>query len=834
MTTPAHANPIKRLFAHYVAYHAHGPLLLRYLSLLGFVGFPAFYLLRFTKSAAPYDDIAFRLVDAAICIALFFKDRWPQRLKPYYFAYSYLVVIVTLPLTFMFTSLKHGGGTIAVGNTLLAAFLVVFLADWRNMIVILTAGFGGAVGLYVLTDPDPRLPMDFLQRLPILLIVVVGGSLFKFALERATAEKVRHAYASLAGSIAHEMRNPLGQIKHSLESLRQSLPPPTAKAQAQTLGPEEVDSLYRHLAQGDIAVERGLQVISMTLDEVNAKPLNAQGFAYLSAAEVSAKAVLEYGYESQEQRTKVDLTVADDFLFRGEETAFLFVLFNLIKNALYYLPAYPDARLSIAVGGGQVRVRDTGPGIAPDLQRRLFEPFRSSKSGGTGLGLAYCRRVVRAFGGEISCDSVQGEYTEFTMTFPAVSTQEREAHRQSVIAKAKAVFVRRRLLVVDDDAALRKATRIKLAPLEAVIDEAADGRQALAMLSNFRYDLVVLDLDMPDMDGYAAAEQIRAGAAPANRDVCIVAYTSEPGPLARVKTLKAGMDGLVNKPCEQETLLHALCRALESPASRARLEQAQLSGQRVLLADDNAYNRKAVAAFLRRAGVEVVEADTGMAVMEMLESDPDPWSAILLDLNMPGMNGLDTAQAIRASTLPSRGVPIIALTAHSTTEMMDAARAAGMNDFLTKPVDASVLYETLRRQCSRESAGSAPAPAPTPVPGGGRLLDPQRLERYRDIGMLEELVADYVPEIERLVASLSAFAAARDLDGTRETLHSLVGLSGEAGAAALHGLARQVYVQVLQDRQLPAAPGWADPIAALAAQSVEALRGYSRAGLGAA
>ena len=818
-------NPLKKLFSYYKAYHAHGPLLLYYTSLVGFIVFPAFYMLRFTKSAPVYDDLNFRLFNAAICFILFLKNRWPERLKPYYLAYSYAVVLILFPLTFMFTSLKHGGGTIAVGNTLLAAFVVIFLADWRNVVVILLTGFGAAIGLYVLTDPDPRMPADYVQRLPILLVVVVCGSLFKFALESATAERVRHAYASLAGSIAHEMRNPLGQIRHSLESLRQSLPAPTLKVQAQVLQPGDVDALYRHLAQGEIAVERGLQVISMTLDEVNAKPLNPGGFAYLSASEACHKAVLEYGYDSHEQRSRVSVETVKDFLFRGEETAFLFVLFNLIKNALYYLPAYPQARVAVTIDAGTVKVRDTGPGIALELQRRLFEPFRTSKSGGTGLGLAYCRRVMRAFGGDISCESVQGQYTQFTMTFPPVTAQEREVHRQAVVARAKAVFVRRRLLVVDDDAALRKSTRLKLAPVEAVVDEAANGKQALAMLSNFRYDLVLLDLNMPGMDGYAVAEQIRAGQAPGNREVCIVAYTSEPGPAARVKTLKAGMDGLVNKPCEQEALLRALCQALEHPAGRARLEHGQLAGQRVLLADDNAYSRKAVAAYLRRAGVEVAEADTGESVMAQLNAGGEAWDAVLMDINMPGMSGLDTAQAIRASTMAWRDVPIVALTAHSGADMMAAARAAGMGEFITKPVDAAVLYGKLRQLTSREPA-TIDAPPPAAPRADDRLLDVDRLERYREIGMLEELVGDYVPEIARLVERLDGSAGRSDLAQCMELMHSLVGLSGEAGAIALHRLSKQIYAQMSQDHRLPAQAGWVEPIGILAAQSARALNEY--------
>src|SRR6478735_3097841 len=122
-------HALRRLFAHYREYHRHGPLMLRYFGIVGAVFFPAYYLLRFLKSEPVY-------------------DYWPRRLQACYLPYSYLVLIVALPATFVFTSLKNGGGTVAVGNTLMATFLVILLADWRNMVVILATGFALAVGAY--------------------------------------------------------------------------------------------------------------------------------------------------------------------------------------------------------------------------------------------------------------------------------------------------------------------------------------------------------------------------------------------------------------------------------------------------------------------------------------------------------------------------------------------------------------------------------------------------------------------------------------------------------------------------------------------------------------
>ena len=196
---------------------------------------------------------------------------------------------------------------------------------------------------------------------------------------------------------------------------------------------------------------------------------------------------------------------------------------------------------------------------------------------------------------------------------------------------------------------------------------------------------------MPLLDGYALAEKIRQGQAPANRNVRIVAHTSEPAHLAVVKTQKAGMDGFVGKPCAQLPLVEALQQALTHPAATVQPDATLLAGRRILVADDSPFNRLAVAAYLQHAGATVVEAPHGPAVLAQLPTC-GAWDAILMDINMPGMNGLETTQAIRSSGMAWHDVPIIALTAHSDEATVRAAQAAGMNDFITKPVDSVTLY----------------------------------------------------------------------------------------------------------------------------------------------
>jgi CheY-like chemotaxis protein len=437
---------------------------------------------------------------------------------------------------------------------------------------------------------------------------------------------------------------------------------------------------------------------------------------------------------------------------------------------------------------------------------------------------------MRAFGGEITCASVQGEFTEFSMGFPPITAEEQEKHRLDAVAEARTALAGKRVLIVEDDVVQRTATRQKLGPiaLTTKLEEAPDGQTALRLLAHRRYDIVLLDLHMPGLDGYAVAEKIRRGSGP-NRDVHIVAYTSEPAHLARARALHAGMDHFVSKPCAQLPLLGALQHVMRQPIGGLNTMAGRLSGRRILVADDSAFNRKAIAAYLRNAAAIVIEVEHGAAVLEQMYAQ-DGIHAVVIDLHMPGMDGLETARAIRAAHEPWSGVPIIALTARSDEPAVAAATAAGMNGFLVKPVDAPVLYETLARLIS---GGAAMAPTPEtgkavnpPAPSHEALLNVQRLESYRRLGMLDELLNDYLPEMDRLVVTLRATVEGGDVQGSIDALHSLLGMSGEAGAQALYQYVRKLYVPLLEEGQWPTGHEWLPQLQALAGRTGEALQAY--------
>jgi two-component system CAI-1 autoinducer sensor kinase/phosphatase CqsS len=434
---------------------------------------------------------------------------------------------------------------------------------------------------------------------------------------------------------------------------------------------------------------------------------------------------------------------------------------------------------------------------------------------------------MRAFGGDITCESVRGDFTRFDLSFPLLDAAQTREHEGALLDRIKSVLDGRRVLVVDDDAALRLTTGYKLKTTAAVIDQAADGQRALEALLQQEYALVLLDLNMPVMDGYEVAQRVRLGQAPANLDVPIIAHTSDPPHLASVKTRKAGMDGFVNKPASRVQLFQAIIEGIEHAKSARR--PAGLAGRRILVADDSSHSRKAVAVYLRHAGAQVVEVEHGEAALEKLRT-AERWDAVLLDINMPGMDGLQTAIAIRALGAPSGEVPILALTARSDDVAVRAAQSAGMTDFIIKPVDAGVLYDKLAKAMSGAASFSAPLRPTVSAAAAGpveQLLNTDRLESYRRIGMLTELMEDYLPELAGLVGKLQRQSAQQDFKACVDTLHSLLGMSGEAGAQALYQAVRRVYVPMVENQSWPAQTGWVGNIAALAAETDKALKDYA-------
>lgn len=226
----------------------------------------------------------------------------------------------------------------------------------------------------------------------------------------------------LAGSIAHEMRNPLNYLNTSFYTIKSKLTQNIGK-----LPKEDVTIINELLDVGQHVCKHANLIINMTLQCIKDQQIDTQSFRTLSAAEVVRTAMLEFAFQDSTSKEKVALNLEQDFELWGDESLFIYVLFNLLKNSLFFLSSKRDLQIDIRLEKGvqanTLYFRDNGPGIPESVISRIFDNFMTSgKKEGTGLGLAFCKRVMKAFGGDVTCRSEPGCWTEFSLTFPKQPT----------------------------------------------------------------------------------------------------------------------------------------------------------------------------------------------------------------------------------------------------------------------------------------------------------------------------------------------------------------------------------------------------------------------------
>ena len=820
------------------------------------------------------ESAVFRFGSALLSVPLLFQPKIPESGLAWLNLYWYFWITFILPVSFTYILLLNEFAPMwVVCETMMLSLTIIFIGNWVRVVLVIT--FGTLIGYYCFQWSSGQsinwsqmvasktYPLwNLLVPLP---IAVWCGISFTFGAKQAVvAIEKNEAIKAFAGSIAHEMRNALTQIKFALISIYGLIPEIDNNSQSVSISAAKSDLLLNNITQGINACHRGLQVIDLTLNQVNNNSPDLGGFHYLSAAAVSARALKEYGFSSEEERARVSVHIIKDFLIKVDETAYIYIIFNLIKNATYYFRAYPNARITIMVSEPQVSVTDTGPGICEEIRERLFKPFfTAGKKNGSGLGLSYCYRTMQQFNGTISCESQENQYTTFTLTFPPVTTHEIDQWIAKMTKTIKPFFINKRILLVDDEEIYLKVLNHLLAFLDCEIDQADSGHAALELLSNKTYDLIFMDIQMPGKDGYATCREIRNGAVPAQKNICIIAHTNEPPTVAKLKAEKIGMDGFLSKPCTQVELIREIHKAQECSQQRTFLAEAgdALRDKKVLITDDEFFNRRILGMYAKQWHMQIVEADSGEAALEILAQQPDI-DMVFMDINMPGIDGLEATQKIRNNP-DLQGLIIIGISGEFSEAAQVAIKAAGMDDFIVKPAEPDVLKKKLLQLMQAKStikvssrkhhnampiAGktvSKPAP-PTDqhselVPLDGqpaftnnqlslindmKLLDEDRLTDYQ-----ASFKSDFNEFLEQIIANMqqrnktlqTAFLE-KNYQTVSSILHSLIGVSGYAGAFALNQYIKlQVYPRI-NEKNYAAEDQWVKTIDSLVQQSVDAMR----------
>jgi PAS domain S-box-containing protein len=495
----------------------------------------------------------------------------------------------------------------------------------------------------------------------------------------------------------------------------------------------------------------------------------------------------------------------------GDASRLRQVLLNLLSNAVKFTEAGEVVVLvaSQAAARGRVKlelaVRDTGIGIPQDRMDRLFTSFSqvdastTRRYGGTGLGLAISKRLVELMGGTIRAESEEGEGSTFHISLPAEPV---ELPTRPTVDDALPQLLGKRVLVVDDNATNREiVTRHARAwQMEPVAVES--GAEALTLIdAGEQFDLAVLDMMMPGMDGVELAREIRRRRP--RRELPLLLLTSL-GRLPQAE-LSDEFDAQLAKPLRASQLYNALVRIVvegdDEPEHAAEAERpGGVSSLRILLAEDNAVNQKVALRLLERLGYGADVASNGLEAIEALERSQ--YDVVLMDVQMPELDGLDATRRI-CDRWPDTRPRIIAMTANALPEDREACFAAGMDDYVAKPIRSDALAEALSRV---RQVGRHAMPAADDANG---RLDSAALESLRELGgdeFLAEVIDTFLADVGTLLATLHRALDEGDAAEVRRMAHTLKSNGATLGATEFAELCRELEQQA-KDGRLEDAPG---------------------------
>ncbi|TSE30161.1 PAS domain S-box protein [Tepidimonas taiwanensis] len=718
----------------------------------------------------------------------------------------------------------------------------------------------------VVYRPDGQVLRVVERRLPNGSVVGLRFDVTELEAARRAAEEASRAKSQFVANMSHEIRTPMNAVLGMLQLL---------------LG-TPLDARQRDYAEkAEAAAKSLLGIINDILDfskiEAGKLELDPEPFAVdrlwrdlatIYAANLRGKRI--------ELLFDIDAHIPPVLI--GDALRLQQVLINLGGNAIKFTSVGSVTlrvrQLQQWTGDdGQRRVRlafaviDTGIGIPPEAQARIFSGFTQAeasttrKYGGTGLGLAISQRLVRMMGGEITLDSEVGRGSTFAfeLDFPVASDVPAAWQADGVARELRGL----RALVVEDHPMARDVLVEAVRQLGWAADAVPDAEAALRRVRETEqpYDVVFVDWSLPGMDGLTLAESLRHADSPASASALIMVTASGREVLNEVPTQRQSvLDGFLVKPVTAGMLLEAVMRA-RAEAQGAAAPQApvagarRLAGLRVLVVEDNAINQQVARDLLQREGATVTLAEHGQAAVDALKRAPDAWDVVLMDMQMPVLDGLQATRVIREQ-LGLRALPIIAMTANAMADDRAACLAAGMNDHVGKPFAIDQLVRVLQQWAgealarvqpggaadgaAQAAAGEAEPPHDAgkqaavraddrPWPDADRVDVPAALERLGgDPVLYARLARQFAQSLPHTRAQLDARLGQPADPELAALLHTLKGTAATVGAQRLADAAAQaeraVKAQLAAgDRALPPVPPWWPALADELAVTADAL-----------
>lgn len=527
--------------------------------------------------------------------------------------------------------------------------------------------------------------------------------ILKDALE--SAKSASSAKGQFLSRMSHEIRTPLNAVIGYMDIAKNAT--------------EDYGKVMHCVESTDIAAKHLLSIINEVLDissiESGRMKIAHEEFD-LKAQLTNLSSIFFNQAKAKQVQFEVILNDISQEWVIGDTLRLNQILMNLLSNAVKFTPEQGKITLTVTqlkVDEKQVfmtfSVSDTGIGMSEEYQKRLFMPFEqesantAQKYGGTGLGLSITYNLIQLMGGSIDVDSKQNMGTTFTVSlnFDRCYTLHEENHGQ------ERDYSKIRALIVDDDKDASNYIKALLNRCGVKSDMVSDGESAIKrvkgrMGTDYKYDLCIMDWNMPNLNGIETAKRIKEEC---DADLPVIIATAYDAAEFDEQAKAIGVKKVVSKPLFQSTMFDLLV----STYGKYEVKQPQVKnlesirGIRALLAEDNAMNMEIAMEILQNAGMVVDPVTDGKQALDKFTQAPeDTYDVILMDVQMPVMDGYQATGAIRRSDHPqAKSIPIIAMTANAFTEDVNAALASGMNGHIAKPVNYDKLYEVLNKFCKK-------------------------------------------------------------------------------------------------------------------------------------